>query len=268
MLGPSPSHINLTSKGAISCDIIRRIQGNKTGIQHKIQLKISNNNKPSNNSFCSHGHPHRRLLKKFQLLSTFNCWVKLSSSAKCAEIDLEWSERFIQHMPSNSWHPCPCTSSKKSIAARFCRVACRMESMSTNNSFMALVVALVSLANQHSSLRREVKAWAAATPGTKKEAKMVFSAFQKVTLLLQFFWKVSRLCRFPWGCRSICSADMFGCKRVSRPRVHGPPRMAAGSPYQALSPHNKKSPSGRVIGVLNKVVAFALLMLHHSVWLR
>lgn len=76
----------------------------------------------------------------------------------------EWSDKFMQHIPSRTSHLCPCAKRRKWIAALFCKVACLIESTSVSKGEREDSVALVCLASQHPNLFNLAKAWALATP--------------------------------------------------------------------------------------------------------
>lgn len=154
----------------------------------------------------------------------------------------------MQHMPSNSSQPCPCASSKKSTAARFCRVACLIESTSVSNPDKASKVELVCLASQQPNLFNNPNALPATTPGTKKDAKTCFSKFQKVRASSQSLAKECKD-RLSWvACVWFKSMVKFGASIVRRPIVHGPPTVRESNAGHVQSPQMTNIPQGTLHG--------------------
>jgi len=106
---------------------------------------------------------------------------------------------------------------RKSIAAQFCSVARRTESISSSSSLWAKQVAFVCLAIQHPSLS-VLNALADATPGAKKDAAMIPPRFQNSPLSLHFDWKACtvHLKRFQWW----VIIEILGVSKVSLPKLH------------------------------------------------
>ena len=127
--------------------------------------------------------------------SVCNHWVSWFKICNCLCIDTEWSDKFIQHMPSNSSQPWPWANKRKSMAALFWRVACLTESTSTNKSLIARDVALVCLASQQPSLLSCARAPADATPGVKNEVAIISPGDQNFTLSWHLLLKLCTLRR-------------------------------------------------------------------------
>jgi len=160
-------------------------------------------------------------------------------------IDFEWSDNFIQHMPSKSWHPWPWANSK-SIAAWFCGIACCTESLSSSNLLRAKEVAFVCLVSQHPSLLSVLNALADVTPGAKKDAAIIPPGFENSTLFLHSDWKACMVCfkGFQWW----VIMEILGVSKVNLPKLHGHPLMWEGIAGHALSPQMRKTPAGRIGG--------------------
>jgi len=128
-------------------------------------------------------HPPKSLSSQSQRSSWWSLETTSLSFWMLAWIDSEWSERFIQHIPSKSSQLWPCAKSKKSVAALFCNVAWRTLSTSNKRPNNALLVAFVCLASQQPSLSNVVNAFPEAAPGNKREAAKRWLKDQNSTLL-------------------------------------------------------------------------------------
>lgn len=132
-----------------------------------------------------------------------------------------------QHSPLNSSQLCPWASSRKSMAAQFCRVAFWVISSSSRRSLSTADVKFACLPIQHSRCESSPHAFAAATHGRKIDMSICFWQDQSVIWLSQSSrrFSKSRLLRaefFSLFCQS-WSNVMFGAKIVSLPRVQEPP---------------------------------------------
>lgn len=72
-------------------------------------------------------------------------------------MDFGWSLKFMQHMPSKSSHPWPKASSKNSMAALFCSVACCTNLTSISIAERAALVALASSASHSWAYLKKTK---------------------------------------------------------------------------------------------------------------
>lgn len=66
-----------------------------------------------------------------------------------------------QHSPSNSWHPCPCATNKKSLAAQFAFLV----AFSSSRLLIAVDVKLACFTTQHSRCTNSPSPFAAPTHG-------------------------------------------------------------------------------------------------------
>lgn len=149
---------------------------------------VNSQRKPSLTSPVSHGNrPPNRLLSQSSIgfLSVCTFWVCSFSHYNCLCTESLWSDILKQHIPSKSWHPCPWAKSKKSIAAQFCKIAGLILFMSSNKAFKIREVSLDCLIVQQASFSIRLKAWAAATLGVKKEARIRAVADQSSISSLQ-----------------------------------------------------------------------------------
>lgn len=84
-------------------------------------------------------------------------------------IDLLWDVKLRQQSPWNSSQPCPWAKSKKSMAARFRKVACLVVSSSERSWLRAAEVAFAFFPGQHEMCDSSPRALAAVTHGRKRE---------------------------------------------------------------------------------------------------
>ena len=114
--------------------------------------------------------------------SCFTCPIKVFMSRRAAWMLGAFKVRFRQQSPSNSWHSCPCSSRRKSMAARFWSVACLVICSSSRREVMAVDVKFACLTTQHSRWPNSPRALAAATHGRNMDTAILFDLAQ---------WKIS-----------------------------------------------------------------------------
>lgn len=166
------------------------------GMQIKRRTKVKRHISPNLISFWIQGprswnqssSPPREVPTHNFCMPSCSCWMLWW-------MEVEWSNKFIQHSPSVSSQPCPYARSRKSIAALFCNAARQTELISSNRPESACEVALVCLLSQHLSLFKLANALAATTPRVKCDF-----LFQNAILSLQFYQKHGYFFRFYYDC--------------------------------------------------------------------
>ena len=124
-------------------------------------------------------------------------WIFLVCSFRKAMdlwIDSLWSESFKQHISSKSSHPCPWAKSKKSIAARSCKSACRRLFWSGNISSSISVVTWACFLAHHTNFSKLLSVAVEATPGTKLANAALAATPSSSTLSLQSGVSNAHLC--------------------------------------------------------------------------
>lgn len=149
----STTRTRVRCKAAFTADHIMLIKHGKQHTKHNRQIPSTQ----AMSIICfNQPHPQVHPAKRFHPVVSTSCWFGRCSSCSWAWMDLEWSLRFTQYSPLKSWQPCLWAESKKSVAVLFCNIAYRILSTSSNNSEIAVLVALLnlSLAARESLLSR------------------------------------------------------------------------------------------------------------------